>query len=254
MRRLGIRRLVLPGGALRGETIRIAGPPHHYLSHVLRLAVGERVELVDGSGARWLATLQKVSRTEAVAHVEERLAPATPPESRLTLVYGLSRARRTEMVLQKATELGVDRVVPVICKRSVSRPRQAAAKADRWAEIIAQAGRQSGRALFPELLPLCELKQGLGAAPDGSARLMAHPGGVDLASDALGIGPGCGDVTVAVGPEGGFDDDEVAQARALGYRAVSLGPNTLRTETAAVALIAIVSHLTGRLSPPRGGA
>lgn len=252
-----IRRLVVPEGSLSNTVIHLSGPPLHYLSHVLRLAAGEQVELVDGAGGRCLARLERISRKEAEVRVEQRLPDTPPPARPLTLVYGLSRGRRTELVLQKATELGVDRVIPVLCGRSVSRPGSAEAKGKRWAEIIAQAGRQCGRARFPRLEPLCSVEEGLSlaisVAPGPGVRLMAHLGGHALAAAWEEAGAG-GGVTLAVGPEGGFTDQEADRARELGYRLVSLGPNTLRTETAAVALLAITAHLTGRLEPPSGCA
>ena len=245
-----IRRLVLPEGHLGSEEIVVTGPGLHYLSRVLRLAAGEQVELVDGTGLRFLGRLERISKKEALVLVEAPLPGEPAPARPLHLVYGLSRGRRTEWVLQKATELGVDGVALALCERSVKRPGQEPDKLARWREIVAQAGRQCGRARFPRLHPVQPLAGALELPPPGGTRLLAHPGGVPMAEIGAEVQAGAGHTVLAVGPEGGFTEEEAGLARELGFRAVSLGPNTLRTETAAVALLTVAGFLMGRMTGP----
>lgn len=248
-----IRRLVLPEGLLGADEITVAGPPLHYLSRVLRLRPGEEVELVDGTGRRILGRLERISKNEAlvsmVAELPEDPAPARP----LHLVYGLSRGRRTDMVLQKATELGVDAVALALCERSVKRPGQEPDKLARWQEIVAQAARQCGRARFPVVHPVLNLEDALASVPPGGTRLLAHPGGISLGQAGAEATAATGHLAVAVGPEGGFTEEEARSAEERGFVAVSLGPNILRTETAAVALLTLAGFFMGKMTVPAGG-
>lgn len=242
------RRLVLPEGLLGEGEIPVSGPPLHYLSHVLRLRPGNEVELLDGSGRRVLARLESIARDRAVVRVLEELPGDPMPARELRLVYGLSRGKRTDWVLQKATELGVDALYLATCHRSVKRPDQAPEKLERWSEIIAQAARQCGRARFPVLHPSQPLAEALEPVPGDGIGLVAHPGGEALLGVEQKARAGAGPIIVAVGPEGGFTDEEAALARERGYRQVSLGPNTLRTETAAVVLLGLAGFMMGRMS------
>ena len=226
----------------------MSGPPLHYLSRVLRLRAGEQVELLDGTGRRCLATLESIARDRAVLRVTAELPGEPAPDRELRLVYGLSRGRRTDWVLQKATELGVDSVSLATCHRSVKRPDQAPEKLERWREIMAQAARQCGRARFPVLHPIRALDRALEPVPPGGIGLVAHPGGEDLDGLTGAARAGSGPLIVAVGPEGGFTEEEADLARERGYRQLSLGPNTLRTETAAVVLLGLAGFMMGRMS------
>jgi 16S rRNA (uracil1498-N3)-methyltransferase len=226
---------------------RLTGPLRHYLCHVLRMRLGVPLELVDGVGGVYHGTVTGISAREVVVALTRR-PPETPePTPRLVLVYGLSRRSRTEWVLQKATELGVDWIVPTLCQRSVSRPAQAERKLQRWLEIIRQATRQCGRATMPLLSPPLPLAAALAETCETECRLVAAPGGPPLASLQETLTPATRSVAIAVGPEGGFSDEELAQATAAGFSPARLGPHVLRTETAAVVALALVAFLGGRL-------
>lgn len=201
---------------------------------------------MDGSGGRHEGTLDQVTAGESLVRIDKTLASEPVKGPRLTLIYGLSRGRRTEQVLQKATELGVDAIFPCLCERSVARPQKPDQKHRRWMEIIKQAARQCDRSRLPCLAPLVTVGQALEAAPASAVRLVAVPGAPSLSTyrQALLAAPA---VCVVVGPEGGLTDAEVESATALGFEAAGLGPRILRTETAAIALSALVSFLTGRL-------
>ena len=217
------------------------------MSRVLRLGPGAAVELLDDQGQRHQGTITAVQREQTRVELHGHQAPQAPPEAGITLVYGVARGHRTEWVLQKATELGVDVLRPCLCQRSVARPRQPEQKLRRWQEVVAQAARQAQRANLPRLTPLAELEQALAAASTAPVRLVALPGGPPLSAVQPQLRGGQQAVALAVGPEGGFTEQEQQQALALGYTPVGLGPNVLRTETAAVALVGLVAYLCGRL-------
>ena len=240
------RRLVVaPKRIQPGGEACLRGADHHYLTHVLRLEAGAALEPLDGAGGRHLGHLLRVTPHQTVVQVERSLPPEPAPAVPLTLLYGLSRGRRTDWVLQKATELGVDTILPCLCNRSVARPRKPEQKQRRWEEIIRAAARQADRGRLPLLGPVVELAQALQTVPATNLRLIAAPRALPLSSFADRIATAQG-VAVAVGPEGGFTPEELDRALELGYSAVGLGPAVLRTETAALAAVTLVSYLSGR--------
>lgn len=239
----------MPPELIRDGAARLRGSPHHHLTVVLRLEAGSSVELLDGLGGRHEGILDRVNSQESVVTIQRSHPPEPVQGARLTLLYGLSRARRTELVLQKTTELGVDVIFPCVCQRSVSRPPHPDKKHQRWQEIVVQAARQCDRARLPLLAPLMPLDEALETPPAGATRLVALPGAPPLSASPPALA-GATDVALVVGPEGGLDPVEVAAAEALGYTPVGLGPRVLRTETAAVALVALVGYLTGKWEAP----
>lgn len=241
-----MRRVLLPSNAVVGDSPRLTGALHHHLGHVLRLRPGARLLLVEESGVQHLARVVAITADDVELAVEERWPAGPVPRPRLTLVYGLSRRTRTEWVLQKATELGVDQLQLALCVRSVSQP-EGDRKLERWREIIRQAARQCRRDRLPELAPAAPLAVALQRADAAEVKLLAHPDGEPLAALEERLAMTSGEVALAVGPEGGFCPAEVEEALGRGFSAVALGPTVLRTETAALTLLALVAYLTGRL-------
>jgi 16S rRNA (uracil1498-N3)-methyltransferase len=176
-----VRRVLLPSNAVVGDSPRLTGALHHHLGHVLRLRPGARLLLVEESGVQHLACVVAITADAVELAVEERWPAGPVPQPRLTLVYGLSRRARTEWVLQKATELGIDRLQLALCVRSVSQP-EGDRKLERWREIIRQAARQCRRDHLPELEPAAPLAVALQRANTAEVKLLAHPDGEPLAA------------------------------------------------------------------------
>lgn len=201
-----------------------------HLSQVCRLKVGDEVELFDGGGRAVAARVVELGR-KAVALVaagEPRLEP--PPRVGITLAIAVPKGDRFGWLVEKATELGVARLVPIQTARSVVEPR--ATKIDRLRRTVVEASKQCRRdrlMVLEEPTPWPRIAE---RQPD-ALRLIAHPGGADH-QDWPPIVAG-GEVVLAVGPEGGFTDDEVKSAGSLGWRPVSLGRLVLRIETAGLA-------------------
>lgn len=245
---MSLKRLVIPRESIDGEQAHLTGALHHYICHVLRLRRGDSLVLVDGSGYRYEGTISQLSSESVQVSIEVRHAPSPPPTPRLVLAYGLSRRTRTEWVLQKATELGVDWIIPVVCERSVSRPSRPERKLERWLAILNQATSQSAREGVPFLSPPLSFEAALEEARGADCRLLALPGGQPLSRiQKLHLGPRTRCVAMVVGPEGGFSTLEVERATEAGFTTVSLGPTVLRTETAAVCLLSLVAYIGGRL-------
>jgi len=240
------RRLVVPSASLEGQQAELGGALHHYLCHVLRLKPGAELELVDGAGVSRAGRIERIDAASALIALDEPVPTAREALPRLALLYGLSRRARTELVLQKSTELGIDWILPVVCHRSVSRPGEPQRKLERWQEIVGQAARQCGRTTVPLISRPTRLSEALAAVSCVERKVLAAAGAPSLARTGSGL-TGARDVVLAVGPEGGFTDEEVDLACQAGFCPVSLGPLTLRTETAAIVGLALVAFLGGRL-------
>jgi 16S rRNA (uracil1498-N3)-methyltransferase len=235
-------------GAQPGARLRLSEPTARHAREVLRLRAGALVHLFDGAGHEFEATLEEVSRRTVVARLVR--AVAARPESPLALTLALSplRGDRMELVLQKATELGVTVIRPVVTARtdSAARPALRGARDARWERVAASAAEQCGRAVVPRLVPATTLARLL-AEPCEQTRvaLLETPGYPPLAAHR----PQPAGLLLLVGPAGGFEPREVDRLLASGFRAASLGPRRLRAETAAVAAVALAQALWGDLGP-----
>jgi 16S rRNA (uracil1498-N3)-methyltransferase len=250
-------RLFAPTEELAGAEITLGGESHRYLTRVLRFGTGDRVELFDGRGLEIAATIVRAGSREVTLRLGERrraTLPTTPP---VTLLQGLPRAERMELVIQKATELGAARVIPVRVVRSATGQQ---ARTARWEKIALEAARQCGRADSMLISPLVSLPEALASLTSPSTRLVPWeeaPGAESLGralphviQDGDGDGAraraGAG-VDVLIGPEGGLTAGEVTLATEAGFRVVTLGPRILRTETAAIVALTIIQSHVGAL-------
>lgn len=217
-----------------------------HVARVLRLREGTAIVAFDGRGDDHRCEILAVRGDRVRVRVEERVAGLPESPLAVTLVQAVSRGERMDLTLQKATELGVATIVPVLSARSVVRldADQAARKLRHWQAIVASAAEQCGRSVLPELRPVVDLERHLAAPSAAAVRLMPHPGAsLPLAR----FGTPAGGVELMVGPEGGFEDGEVSRAVAAGYLTVSLGPRVLRTETAGMVALTVLQALAGDL-------
>ena len=236
---------------IQGAQAHVDGPVARQVAQVLRLRAGERVVLMDNSGCEYVVTLQKVSPSRIEGQVLEKREGLGTPGVALTLYQGVLKGDKLEMVLQKGTEIGISAFVPVMCRRSVPRASKgwADGKYPRWHSILTEAAEQSGRTRIPLLEPLASLKEAMAEAK--GVRLMAWEGETErgfretllehierIKEDGL---------SSFVGPEGGFDPEEVEEARGAGVMPVSLGQRVLRGETAGLAMAAAVMYQVGEL-------
>jgi 16S rRNA (uracil1498-N3)-methyltransferase len=228
---------------------RIELPEHsaHHAREVLRLRPGDAVRVFDGAGGEYEAVLDQVSRRTVSAHLGAAAEPR--PESSLRLVLAVSplKGDRMELVVQKATELGVAEIWPVVTFRTdaAARPALRGARGERWDRVASGAAEQCGRAVVPRVAPTTTLG-GLIARPFDGTRicLLETPGPPPLPSVAVDpLRP----VLLLIGPAGGFEAAEAVVLRAATFRPASLGPRILRAETAAVAAVAVAQATWGDL-------
>jgi 16S rRNA (uracil1498-N3)-methyltransferase len=224
----------------------VSGNAANHIARVLRLGVGDALTLFDGRGGEYAACIEAL-KTEAVqVAVGEHVATERESSLAVTLAQGVSRGERMDWVMQKATELGVQRIVPLITKRSVVRldPGQTQKKLKHWRGIIIAACEQCGRNRLPELAAPRDLQEFLGSeAAAGATRILLSP----AASLHIGAIKPVKKLTVLIGPEGGLAPEEAQAAVAQGFVAVQLGPRVLRTETAAIAALAALQQALGDL-------
>ena len=230
---------------LTDEVAVLRGGEARHAAQVLRLKVGERLRVADGAGRVAEATALAVDRHEVRAQVSAvRVAPPRRPA--VTVVAGLVKGGRLDLVVQKLTELGVERIAPAVCRRSVvdwdARKRTAAR--DRWAAIALAAAKQSHRDRVPVVAPVDHLEAHVAAAP-GPRMVCWEGGGRPLSAALPADAPDA--LTLVVGPEGGLEAAEVAACTGAGGVPVTLGPIVLRAETAAIAVAAAVAFRYGHL-------
>ena len=228
---------------------RVSLPEHsaHHAREVLRLRSGTPVRVFDGAGQEFEAMLDTVTRAGVSARLTGLVAAR--PESPLHLVLALSplKGDRMELVIQKATELGVAAIRPLVTARTdaAARPALKGSRQDRWDKVASGAAEQCGRAVVPDVAPASTLAQFLAEPPGAALRLVFDetPGQPPLSTLAR---PAAG-VLALVGPAGGWEPHELERLQAAGFRRVSLGPRILRAETAAIALVAALQMMWGDL-------
>jgi 16S rRNA (uracil1498-N3)-methyltransferase len=231
-------RIYLPPELRDGDRFVVVGAERRHLA-VLRVHAGERFLATDGCGRELLLEVEETSRSELIARiVEESLLPAGPGRA-VTLAVAPPKGARMDVAVEKATECGVGKIVPLLVERSVVRGRDTSERVARWRRIACSATAQSGRTRVPEVAAFTTLDAILAANEAGHV-LLAHPppGSRPVPIALAGARPG-DLVTILVGPEGGFTEEETEIARHRGAITVSLGPNRLRTETAAVVSVAL---------------
>lgn len=243
-----MRRLLVPRAQIGADQAVVEGDALHYLARVLRLEVGDALEIFDGEGRAWEGRIDALETERAIVRLgAERSVPTAPP---ITLAQGLAKGDKLDLVVQKGTELGAARIVPLRLARSIVRLEGAKAveRTRRWQRIADEAARQSGRADVPvveEPTDLAAFLDGARARGERIAVLWEEERGLRLGAfvaSHLDV-----PLALVIGPEGGLTEGEVATIRAAGGVAVGLGPRILRTETAGLAALSVVLHLAGEL-------
>ncbi|MGN2253480.1 16S rRNA (uracil(1498)-N(3))-methyltransferase [Frateuria sp. GZRe12] len=218
-----------------------------HVARVLRLGEGAPLVLFNGDGHDYEAVITQVGKREVRTRIQGSQAVANESSLPLTLAQGVARGEKMDLIVQKATELGVARIVPLLTERSEVRLDSARAekRLAHWRAVVASACEQSGRARLPVILPTQPLEVWLRSLQqDGALRLALLPEG-DRSPRSLGFGPAGG--LLVVGPEGGLGERDVSSLTGAGFAGLRLGPRILRTETAGLAALAALQALHGDL-------
>jgi len=246
-----MHRFFVPPACLHRESIILQGDLAHQLSRVLRLVAGEHIVLLDDTGWAYEVELTAVSPAQCGARHVSRWQPETEPSIRLALYQALTRETKFDWVLQKGTELGVAAFVPLLAGRGlINKPEQVPpSRLQRWHHIVTEAAEQAGRACRPSILPVQTLSQACDALPVGAVAWLAspQPDATPLGRAVRALTSKPVEVHLFIGPEGGFTPEEVQSAASHGVLPVTLGPRTLRTETAGLAATAAIFYALGEM-------
>ena len=231
------------------EWVEVDGAESRHLVHVLRARIGDHVLVFDGSGREAIGAVERVSAGRVVLSIQEQWERAAKPY-RIGLIQALVKGKAMDLVLQKGTELGMDYLKPVAAERSEVRlaGNRARQRLEKWKSTVIESCKQSGNSFLPKVMPVTSLADALADIPQGAARLHAS-----LESAALPLREACRgyrerfkkrplESVLMVGPEGDFTPAELEQIRAARFVPVTLGPNVLRSETAAIAGLAILEE------------
>lgn len=217
----------------------------NHLVRVMRLGVGEHCVLFNGDGHDYSAELVEVGKRNARVQINAAQALDNESPLRITLLQGIARGEKMDLILQKSTELGVAAIVPVNSERSEVRldGERAAKRVAHWNSVVASACGQSGRAVIPPVAAPAGLAQACAALPADSLRLCLDPRGQWTLATLPAVGSG--GVVVAIGPEGGWSPRDLDILGQAGFAGLQLGPRVLRTETAGLATLAALQTRLG---------
>ncbi len=229
---------------MKDGRIAISGKEAHHILDVMRLKKSDRVVTFDGTGKEYVGVIENALKTSLVVRIEEeRRSPAGQAPS-ITLIQAIPKKEKMDYIVEKATELGVNRVIPAMTDRTIVRwdREKGAASAGRWRKIALASAKQCGRSDLPEITDVTVFRKCLASLKDGGLRLIAAlsdesaPFKEELARQAVS------EVIIAIGPEGDFTPDEIYEAVRAGFRLVSLGPRVLKSDTAGLFAISAINY------------
>jgi 16S rRNA (uracil1498-N3)-methyltransferase len=240
-----LTRLYLPLDLSPGALVVLPESQAGHLTRVLRLEAGAPLTIFNGRGGEHAAVIEQVRRHEVAVRVGVHRAVECESPLRITLLQGIARGEKMDLILQKATELGVERIVPLAMTRTNVRlhAESAARKQEHWQAVVAGACEQSGRNRVPVVAMPATLAEAL-RQEQSDLRLLLSPQPDALSLIAL-LASAPATIALLVGPEGGFDPEEIQAARSAAFQSCRLGPRVLRTETAALAALAALQLAAG---------
>jgi 16S rRNA (uracil1498-N3)-methyltransferase len=235
--------------------ITVSGEDVRHIASVLRMKTGDELLLCDGAGAEYVVKLIQVDRTEIKTEILSR-STRVDSRPRIILGQGLPKSDKMDLIVRKATELGVSAVVPLITERTIVKIRDEEKRVVRWQKIAREAAMQSNRSFIPLIERIRSFRDFI-ISPDASSlplapevpahgprilRLLPWEEGTEPIKNILRRNPDALHIAVLIGPEGGISTAEAEAAREQGFHAVSLGPTILRTETAAIAALSMIGY------------
>ena len=211
------------------------------------MSPGDRVVLLDNSGSKYITELESFSNDLIEGRIVSVSAGDGEPRTQITLYQSLLKGDKMDWVLQKGTELGAAGFVPLLSRRSVPRSNRSEQQLVRWTRIVTEAAEQSGRSRLPQVHPVVSLPEACRQLPSGLSLIPYEDERERSMREMLLSEDTRGPVSIFIGPEGGWDPEEVVLARAHGIMPVSLGQRVLRAETAAIAAITVAMYSRGEL-------
>ncbi len=222
------------------------GEQARHIAKSLRMKTGEMLVVTDGGGSDFGCQIEEITKDTVRLKVCYKQASESEADCAVTIYQGVPKGSKLEDIIQKCTELGAIKFVPTLTKRCISRPDEKSAKkkTQRYRKIALEAAQQSGRGVIPEVCEMMTLKQAL-SQDESELKIVFYEGGGEPLKDI--IKAQTKSVSVYIGPEGGFEKDEVDEIIKSGARCATLGPRILRTQTAPVAALTAIMLLTENL-------
>jgi len=241
-----ISRIYVPSTLDADNSITLSKESSHYLSNVLRLQGGSPLIVFNGKGGEYNAEISEIKKRDVTINVKEYADVDNESPLSIHLLQGVSRGEKMDYTIQKATELGVKTITPVITERSIIKmsAERWLKKIEHWRGVAISACEQCGRNILPEINEPIEFRSIINAvsSDENDALIILHPGGTSL---KIVISKAPRRVTVLIGAEGGFSETELANAISSGFVPVAIGPRILRTETAGAAIISALQSNWG---------
>ncbi len=239
----------VPPENISGGFITINADNSVHIKRVLRMRCGESLTVSDGTGTDYECEITDMA-DGIVCKILDMTKNATEPNIRVTLYQALPKASKMEYIIQKTTELGIVKIVPCTLSRCVVKldGKEAAKKTARWQKIAAEAAKQSGRGIIPEVAEVMSFDAALAALSRHGKAFVPYEGEKSGRLREVLTADKCEDIAFMIGPEGGFSPEEIAALRAAGIASVTLGPRILRTETAGEATLAMIMYEVGDIN------
>lgn len=231
---------------VKGEYIYIEGSDVNHIKNVLRMKIGEEVQISDGNNQKYLCAIESMSAEEVCLIIKENMIADNELPSKIYLFQGLPKSDKMELIVQKAVELGAYEIIPVATKRAVVKldEKKASKKVERWNSIAESGAKQSGRNRIPAVKSVLTFKEAIRYAKELDVVLIPYElaeGMQETKNIISDIQPGQS-IGVFIGPEGGFETEEVEFAMEQGAKPITLGKRILRTETAGLTTLSILMY------------
>lgn len=227
-----------------GNTIDITGSDVNHIKNVLRLKDGDEIIVGDGAGNDYTCSIEGIEKDRVTAVICDVTRNAAELETKIILFQGMPKSDKLELIIQKAVELGVYEIIPVITKRTVVKieKNKAEKKLERYNAIAASAAKQSGRGVIPKVMPFMSFPEALSYAEGLDMNIIPYENaeGMEYARSVIKDIKGRKTLGIFIGPEGGFAKEEAEAAVSMGAKCISLGGRILRTETAGLAALSII--------------
>lgn len=215
----------------------ITGSDVHHIKDVLRMKVGDQLELLDGTGEIYKSKIVEIKKDKIICGILEHRAQNSELRTQVAIAQGLPKAKKMDFIIQKCAELGANKIIPMLTERSVAKGE----KLDRWRKIAKEAAEQSGRAIIPEISALTSFEEVLKMRNQFDLALIPWELEREMTlKSSLVHRPSS--ILVLIGPEGGFSSQEIKLAKKAGFISVSLGKRILRSETAGMAILSAITY------------
>lgn len=237
-------RFYVPKEAIHGNRLLIDGREAHHILDVMRLKKLDKIVAFDGSGKEYVGFIKDISRKSISVEIVETRTPLSRTTLKVALIQAIPKKEKMDYTVEKSTELGVHSIIPIVTKRTVPRWSEAKrhAHVERWRKIVKEASKQCGRTDVPRIEEVADFRDVVRKATDYDLALIAA-----LSDEALRLKDvlrnfNGGKLAIAIGPEGDFTPEEIRAATAAGFRLVNLGPRVLKSDTAGLAVLAMLNY------------